>query len=270
MRLRQGFNVVVYIFAIIGFALVAVYLAVNFGFTDTKGVIDEQHDYFRDQISKKSWMASEEWLILKEAIKKDTAIINSASEKTGIPSRLIIAPLVVEQLRLFYSEREIFKDVFAPLKILGNQSQFSWGVMGIKQETARQIESNLKDPQSVWYLGKDFEHILDFNATSSTENNLDTERFERLTDEKDRYYSYLYGALYIKQLEKQWERAGFPISGRADIIATLYNIGFENSKPHDTPLSGGSEIEIGGATYSFGSLAKSFYDSDELIEEFRR
>jgi hypothetical protein len=257
----------VYVFAVIGFVLVAVYAAVEFGFTNTRGIIDNQHDYFKNQVSDASWRNSDEWLTLKAAIVKDISIINKVSLETGVSARIIVAPLVVEQLRLFHSDRELFKQVFAPLQILGNQSQFSWGVMGIKQETARRIESNLKDTSSPWHLGKDFEHMLDYSATTSPAD-IDDQRFLRLTDEHDRYYSYLYGALYIKELEAQWQMAGLPISNRPDIIATLYNIGFDNSRPHANPLSGGAEIDINGTVYSFGSLAQSFYDSGELTEEF--
>jgi hypothetical protein len=178
-----------------------------------------------------------------------------------------VTPLVVEQLRLFYSEREIFKTIFAPLKILGNQSQFSWGVMGIKQETAREIEAHLRDSESPWYLGPKYEHILDYPATAT---DTDAIRFERLTDEHDRYYSYLYGAIFIKELQKQWENAGFSIEKEPGVIATLYNIGFDNSKPHKNPLRGGAEIEINKTTYSFGGLAQSFYDSDELTDVFQK
>lgn len=246
-------KILVYIFAFIGFVLVLGYLSLEMGWTRTKGLVDAQHDYFQNKINDDSWSKGEEWLVLKEAILKDSEVINRAALEAGVPARIIVAPLIVEQLRLFHSEREIFKQVFAPLKILGNQSQFSWGVMGIKQETARQIEKNLDTD----------DHILDFKT-----NNPDKERFERLTDENDRYYSYLYGALMIKQLMKQWEGAGFPIDNKPGIIATLYNIGFENSNPHNNPQIGGAEIEINKTTYSFGGLAQIFYNSKELIEEF--
>ncbi|MDE1975578.1 MAG: hypothetical protein KGI49_03675, partial [Patescibacteria group bacterium] len=215
------------------------------------------------------WQDSEEWQTLKAAITKDASVIDRVSAETGVPSRMIVAPLVVEQLRLFYSDRELFKQIFAPLKILGDQTQFSWGVMGIKQETAKRIEDNLKDPQSPWYLGKDFEHMLDYNATTSP-SDIDSQRFARLTDEHDRYYSYLYGAIYIKELESQWQKAGFPIGDKPDIVATLYNVGFDNSKPKADPQSGGAEIDIGGMAYSFGSLAGSFYYSSELTGQFGR
>lgn len=261
--MKTTFNIVIYVFAAIGFILVAGYVAVQFGWTKTEGLVDTQHDYFQDQILEDSWSQSEEWLVLKEAIKKDTDVINKVAIETGIPARMIVTPLVVEQLRLFYSEREIFKTVFAPLKILGNQSQFSWGVMGIKQETAREIENHLKDKISPFYLGPEFEQILNF-ATDDP----DKERFERLTNEDNRYFSYLYGALMIAQLEKQWDFANHSITNDAGVVSTLYNIGFENSKPKADPQIGGAEIEIGETKYSFGGLAQSFYNSDELIEEF--
>lgn len=262
--MKSIFRIVVYIFAVIGFVLVAGYVAVQFGLTKTEGIVDEQHDYFQTQVEKDdSWTETEEWTVLREAIKKEDLAIQKVAKDLNISSRLLVTPLVVEQLRLFYSEREIFKQVFAPLKILGNQSQFSWGVLGIKQETAREIEDHLKDPTSPWYLGKEYEHILDFKTDDH-----DKERFERLTDEQSRYYSYLYGGILIKQLIVQWEKAGYPIADKPGIIATLYNIGFKNSKPNANPKTGGAEIEINKTTYSFGGFAQIFYDSKELREEF--
>ena len=140
--MRRLIKVIIYIFAIVGFMFVFVYVALELGWTKTTGIIDNQHDYFKNQLNNDAWKKSKEWLILKEAIKKEAEIINKVSEETGVPSRVIVMPLMVEQLRLFTSEREIFKQIFAPLKILGNQSQFSWGVMGIKQDTGKQIEEN--------------------------------------------------------------------------------------------------------------------------------
>jgi hypothetical protein len=74
----------------------------------------------------------------------------------------------------------------------------------------------------------------------------------------------------IKELETQWQNAGDPIADRPDIVATLFNIGFQYSHPNSNPQVGGAEIDIGSTTYSFGGLAGSFYASDELIDEFPR
>jgi hypothetical protein len=264
--MKKIFHILVYLFALIGFILTFGYFAIKFKLTNTNGIIDNQENYFQKTISSTpNWINTPEWQVLKESILKDEKDINEAAEVVEISPRLLVSPLVVEQLRLFYSEREVFKAVFAPLKILGNQSQFSWGVMGIKPETAMQIEKNLKDPLSYWYLGKEYENLLDFKTDTP-----DQERFERLTNEDSRYYSYLYAAILIKQLETQWQKAGYPIDNKPDIIATLFNIGFTNSKPKPSPLSGGAEIEIDGVKYSFGSLARSFYESKELEKEFSK
>ncbi len=271
--MRKTFNILTYIFAAIGFVLVIGYVAIKLGWTKTSGIIDSQHDYFINQTADgaQSWSQGEEWAVLKEAITKDRETIFKAARTSGTPPRLIVSNLIVEQLRLFHTEREVFKAVFAPLKILGTQSQFSWGVMGIKQDAARMIEDNLKNQQSPFYLGTKLEHALDYpTATSTDAPDIDTQRFNRLTDEHDRYYSYLYAGVYIQELIAQWKKAGIDISTQPAIIGTLFNIGFNNSHPHPNPLSGGAEIEMGDTTYSFGSLAKSFYDSDEMIDVFPR
>ena len=276
------FKTIVYIFAAIGFVMVIAYAALELGWTKTTGIIDDQHDYFKNQINASSsiavtdennaWEQGSEWQVLKTAIIADKDSIDSAAKISSVPTRMIISLLIVEQLRLFHSNRELFKEVFAPLKILANQSQFSWGVMGVKQDTARQIENNLKSPDSPWYLGPEYEHTLDFTTSTdtSTAPDPDTQRFDRLTDENNRYYSYLYAGLFVKEVESQWLKAGILINNRPDIVATLYDIGFNNSHPHANPLSGGAEIDIGTTTYSFGGLARSFYESNELIDDFPR
>lgn len=271
--LKRSFAFGVYAFAAFGVLLTGAFLAVRFGLTRESGIIDTQRSAFLANQSSTgqslaetpSWAESEEWQTLKDAILKDRESIYKAAALAGISSRLLVAELMVEQLRLFFDNRELFKTVFAPLKILGNQSQFSWGVMGIKQDTAREIEKNLTDTGSPFYPGPSYVRLLDF-----TTDNPDQERFRRMTDEHDRFYSYLYASLYLQEVLTQWRKAGFDISNRPEIISTLYNIGFENSHPNAAPRAGGSEIKISGTVYSFGGLAAQFYASQELVEYFPR
>lgn len=258
------------VFAIIGFILVAGYFATSLGFTNTNGIIDTQTKKF---IPIKNGVTTyetfplahtPEWILFRQAVAKDLTVIAKVSKETGIPSRLLIAILVPEQMRLFHSNRAIFKDFFEPLKVLGSQSQFSWGIFGIKDDTARAVEAHLIDPDSPFYLGKQFEQALSFTGLADT----DQERFTRIVDEQNHLYSYRYAALYIAQIESSWKKAGHPISGRPEILATLWNLGFQKSKPHANPLSGGAAIDIEGKEYSFGELARLFYYSDEMIEVF--
>ncbi len=267
-----GFALLI-IFAAIGLFLSAGYAAVRFGWTNSEGIVDEQRDDFIKG-ENLSWTETAEWITLKAAIIKDQNIINRAAKDAGVEPRLIVENLIGEQLRFFFDDRESYKKFFAPLKILGSETQFSWGVMGVKENTALQIEKNLTDRDSVFYLGSQYEHLLDFKTSASTSTSSSTpisqQRFVRMTDQHDHYWSYLYAGLYIHQIQNQWKAAGFNISDRADIIATLYNIGFANSTPNANPQSGGASIPVGDTTWSFGSLASSFYHSDELITEFPR
>ncbi len=278
--MKVVFRYLVYIFAIIGFVLMAGFFAIKLGLTNDWGIVDEQREAFLYEkatntkeklpILKKGnevyvWQTMEEWQVIKKAIIKDKNVIMEASKNSGVNPRIVVAQVFVEQLRLFTTNRELFKTVFAPLNILGVQSQFSWGVVGIKQETAIQIENNLKDSNSFFYLGKQYEHLLDFKT-----ENKDEERFTRIIDEDNRYYSYLYAGLHIKQLEVQWEKAGYNIKNRPEILSTLFNIGFKYSIPNANPKSGGASISVGEKDYSFGSLAGEFYNSNELLDVFPR
>ncbi len=211
-----------------------------------------------------TWQNSESWKIIKEAVIKDKENLNSASLKAGIQPRLLLSVAIVEQLRLYYTQRELFEKVFKPLKILANANKMAWGVMSIKEAMAIQTEENLKNQQSPFYLGADYAGLLDFPVGVDRAK----ERYNRLTNERNHFYSYLYGSLIIKEIQAQWEKSGYSIAYRPEIVATLFNIGFNHSVPKENPVVGGSTIEIDGEKYFFGSLAYEFYYSGELSEEF--
>lgn len=266
--LTKIFRIFTYVFALIGLLLVAGYFAVRFGLTNESGIIDVQREAFFGTSTPESvpsftgpWQESEEWKVMEEATRRDVSVLTRAANDAGVSPRLIAANLIAEQLRLFFTDREDYKKFFYPLKILGPQSQFSWGVMGMKEDTAVQVENNLKDVTSPYYLGPAYEHMLDFKTTDVA-----SERFTRMTDQHDHYYSYLYAGLFLKQIQKQWSDAGFPITDRVDIQSTLYNIGFKYSVPKGDPQVGGAAITLSDGTRSFGALAQEFYSSSLLSD----
>ncbi|HLP56141.1 MAG TPA: hypothetical protein VK151_13985 [Fluviicola sp.] len=212
------------------------------------------------------WMNIHEWQDFKIAVAKDKALIDSAARETGVEARLIVACLVGEQIRLFNSNREAYKKWIGPLKVLSVESQFSFGVTGIKEHTAKNIEGHLKNPNSIYYIGPEYEHLLDFVATDTA--TIAVERIERLTSYRNHYYSYLYAAIFLKQVKVQWEKAGYPIDGRPEILATLFNVGYPQSVPKANPKVGGSTIKIYEKPYSFGAIAFQFYYSGELYDLF--
>ena len=209
------------------------------------------------------WMNDSAWPVLKQAILKDKEAIMDAARITGVEPRLIVGCLIGEQIRLFNSKREMFKKYLGPVKVLSVQSQFSFGVTGVKDYTAMLVEQHLKDTTSPFYMGRAYEHILDFETSDHA-----TERYNRLVNYRDHLYSYIYAGCIVRQTMLQWKRAGYDISDRPDILFTLFNLGFETSKPNPEPKCGGSRIVVGGREYTFGVIGNDFYYSGELAEDF--
>ena len=209
------------------------------------------------------WMSEPAWPALKEAILRDSALINEAARLTGVEPRLIVGCLIGEQIRLFNSKREMFKKYLGPVKVLSVQSQFSYGVNGIKDFTAEAVEQHLMDPTSEFYMGKAYEHLLDFETDDHA-----TERYNRLVDYRNHLYSYIYTGCILHQTMLQWRRAGYDISDRPDLLFTLFNVGFGQSVPKPNPVPGGSHIKVGDRDYTFGAIGFDFYYSGELAAAF--
>lgn len=209
------------------------------------------------------WMATPEWEALKEAITRDSALIRQAGRLTGVEPRLIVGCLIGEQIRLFNSKREMYKKYLGPVKVLSVQSQFSYGVNGIKDFTAEAVEEHLKDPSSEYYMGPAYEHLLDFETDNHVE-----ERYKRLVDYGNHLYSYIYTGCILHQTMLQWRRAGYDISDRPDLLFTLFNVGFSQSVPKPDPMPGGSHISVGDREYTFGAIGFDFYYSGELATVF--
>ncbi len=218
------------------------------------------------------WMNVAEWKYFKEAVSKDKKWIDSAAQVSGVEPRIIVACLVGEQVRLFNSRRERFKEYIAPLKTLALETNLSYGVTGIKENTALKIEKYLKDSTSVFYLGKKYAHLLDFDSTMNYRNNAHNDtmnvRLQRLVQYSNHYYSYLYAALFVKQIKTQWEKAGYPIDDRPEILASIFNLGYQKSVPKKYPGVGGSVFKINETEYTFGSVAYEFYFSGEMADLF--
>lgn len=222
-------------------------------------------------LSAFDWTNIVEWKYFKEAVAKDKKYIDSAAKVAGVEPRYIVACLVGEQVRLFNSRRERFKSLVAPLKTLALETNHSYGVTGIKENTAKNIEFYLKDSTSKYYIGKDYEHVLDYDSTvnyRNKHNDTNSVRIQRLVQYKDHYYSYLYAGLFIRQIDMQWKRAGFPINDRPEIFASIFNLGYVKSIPKKNPSVGGSNFKIRDQEYTFGSVAYEFYYSGEMSDLF--
>lgn len=262
--------------AAVGAAFVAVFVAMQFGLLNVRGSIAERNAFFGNASSTPKtpcadaqrkvceWNQTPEWDTVMGGLQKDAAILARVSQETGVSARMIATVVVPEQTRFFTSNREVFKRYFEPLKILGSLSQFSLGVSGIKEETAQKIEQYANDPASPFYPGPGVSDLLTYKEGA----NQSSELFNRLTDANDHYYSLLYTAVYIKEIQEQWRRAGYDISNNPGAVATLFNVGFQASNPNASPRTAGAVIETGGRQYAYGELGALFYNSNELTDVF--
>jgi hypothetical protein len=268
-------KILIILFAIVGLIFTLVFLGIKFGWTNVRGTIQERNNALMINTSKfkkhntkyiapTEWSQSEEWQVLKSAFERDKENILRASIDADISPRILLGGVMGEQFRFFSNSRESFKSYFEPLKILASLSSFSYGIAGLKPETVARIEENLKNPTSVFYLGEDFENIITYPENADIKKT----QFERITDTKNTYYSYLYVGLFMRQASAQWAQKGFDISNKPGILATLYNLGFNRSIPKENPQIGGAPITLGDETYSFGQIAEEFYYSEELRDIF--
>ncbi len=273
-------------FALVGFLFTVVFIGMQFGVFNVKGSIASRNALFLKNVDSSvaqkvaenqipcdditattcEWNKTPQWEVVKQGLIKDQVLISRVAAETGVSTRSIASVVIPEQIRFFTAEREVFKRYFEPLKILGSLSQFSLGVSGIKQETAVQIEQYANDPTSPFYPGDGIAKLIAYPDGAAHDETL----YKRLTNEKDHYYSYLYTAIFIKEIQSQWLRSGFNLSQNPGAIVTLFNIGFEKSHPNATPETAGAPITAGGTVYSFGELGEKFYLSDELSAEFPR
>lgn len=210
------------------------------------------------------WMNISEWSTLKKAISKEKKLIDSVSTITGVEPRLLVSCVVAEQIRLI-NVKEENKKSFIKLVSGSSKKKMNLGITGVSDAMAIKIESNLKSSNSEYYLGEKFKKLIKYNSEEEEPSEI---RYSRLMSNKKHYYTYLYAGLYLHQIKKQWERAGFDISNRPEILATLFSLGFESSKPNSSPKIGGETFQYGGKTYVFGEIAFDFYYSGELIKDF--
>lgn len=213
------------------------------------------------------------WNTFCNAVRKDKLAIDSAARIAGVESRMIVMCLVGEQVRMFNANRERFKQYVYPFNLVILPNNRGYGVTSILEHTALRIERQLIDKNSKFYPGDYFYKCL--NTTDAAPGLLidsiqahKHKTIQRLIKGGDHFYAYLYTAFLIRQYQAHWQSEGYDLSYRPEIVGTLFNLGFEKSKPRNNPQVGGSTFKVGDKDYTFGGLCFEFYYSGELMKDF--
>ena len=220
-----------------------------------------------------AWSNYTVWKQFCNTIIKDKRAIDSVSRLTGVESRIIVMCVVGEQLRMFNSGREKFKQYVYPYSRLILPSNRGYGVSGILEHTALRIESTLFRENDPFYPGEYFQQTINVSDSfpEVINDSISAHRhktIQRLIKGGNHYYSYLYTAYLMRQFQAHWERNGFDLSNRPEILGTLFNLGYQKSKPKKNPEVGGSTFKIGEKDYTFGGLCFEFYYSGEMQDAF--
>lgn len=119
---------------------------------------------------------------------------------------------------VIYTERTLnynWEDKALDIVLAQSGLNSSIGFCQIKVGTAYWIEQQLADTNSLYYCGEQYNKILPISKSL----NMILKRLQKDS------INILYAAAYIKIMELRWEKCGYPISDRPDIIGTLYSTG---------------------------------------------
>jgi hypothetical protein len=153
------------------------------------------------------------------------SLIEVAANKFSIHPRYLIAIIYVERT-LNYDWTDDAWDV----TLAKVEKNSSIGFAQIKIKTAYFIEQQLQDPTSPFYPGKPYENFLPVSNSPK----------ELILKRTNDSLNILYAAAYLRLMQSRWEKAGFPLDQRPDILGTLYSAGLFNNdgterKPNANP-----------------------------------
>jgi len=163
--------------------------------------------------------------ITLQQLKKNQILIENAAHKFTVNPLYLSAIIYVERI-LNYNQVDDSLDI--TLAKIGYNS--SIGFAQVKLKTAYFIERQLHKPTSLFYPGGIYENFLQVSRNPS-------DLIEKLRDDAS---NILYASAYLRLMQSRWEKAGFPIDQRPDILGTLYSTGLFNDdgterQPHMNP-----------------------------------
>lgn len=143
-------------------------------------------------------------------INKNINLIRETSERFDINYKTLCAIIYVERTLNYDWEDKALDEILANAGL-----NSSIGFCQVKMKTAYWIEKQLNDSTNIFYCGKKYENILKISKSPE----------EIILKLKNDSLNILYAAAYIKIMENRWQKAGFPINKKPEIIGTLYSTG---------------------------------------------
>lgn len=191
---------------------------------------------------------------INKAMDEIAPLINKYSKELNVDPRIVAGVIFVEMFRNFTTEKGYLEKYLENTNLgetILSIANHTYGIGQMSKSEFFECINHLQDLNSEFYLGEGLKEYVSYDDVEKSKDNVDIQ--------------IKFTVVMIKQLISQWEKAGFDISKRPEILGTLYNIGFKNSYPKQNPRSGGSinHVEFGEKSFTgnFGECVKWWYDS---------
>jgi len=137
-------------------------------------------------------------------------LIEIASKTFGINSKILTAIIFTERTLNYTWEDEAMDNILAEAGL-----NSSIGFCQVKLKTAYWIEVQLNDTSAAYFPNKAYKGKISLsNSPDEIINKLENDLL-----------NILYAAAFVRIAISYWEKAGFPIDNKADILGTLYSTG---------------------------------------------
>lgn len=143
-------------------------------------------------------------------IRERQELIDKASEIFDINGEILSSIIYVERTENYTWEDEAMDNILAK----GGLNS-SIGFCQVKLKTAYWIEVQLSDSSAMYFPGKKYSGVLSLSKSPD----------EIITKLGNDSLNIMYAAAYLRIMVSHWEKGGFPIDHRADILGTLYSTG---------------------------------------------
>lgn len=152
-------------------------------------------------------------------------LIENASKIFNINQVYLSAVIYTERTNNYDWTDDVFDEIIAKV---GKSSSIGFGQ--IKMRTAYFIERQLSDSTKDFYCGKKYESILEVSGTP-------TQIIKKLQNDS---LNILYASAYLRMMQTFWNKRGYSIDNKPEIIGSLYQLGLFHSdgkvrEPHFNP-----------------------------------
>jgi len=143
-------------------------------------------------------------------LRQRAELIELASKTFGINSKILTAIIFTERTLNYTWEDEAMDNILAEAGL-----NSSIGFCQVKLKTAFWIEVQLNDASAAYFPNIKYKGKLSLSNSPS-------EIMQKLENDS---LNILYAAAFVRIAISYWEKVGFPIDNKADILGTLYSTG---------------------------------------------